>query len=749
MGVNKGENATTGPPLVIQKFINPPMKKIKFKQQDITDCGAACLASVLSYYGLRFPLARIRQYAGTGKKGTNLLGMIKAAEQLGLMAKAVRVSEEYFNSIPCPAIAHLNFQDRWFHFVVIYKIKKDKVHIMDPASGEIEKWAIEKFIKNWSGIILLISPGEHFKKGDKTNSIFQRYLKLLKPHKSILAQALTGAILYSLLGISTSIYVEKLIDFVIPSGNMNLLNILSISLFIIIIFRIIIGYIKSIYVLKTGQKIDAMLVLGYFRHLMKLPRLFFDTMRTGEIISRVNDAVKIRHFINNIAIDLMVNLLIVVITLSVMISYSFKIGLIVFISIPIYIILFKIYNRINKSTIRKTMENSAELESSLVESLNGADTIKYFAAENKFINRVDQKFVKLLDSSFSVNKNSFIIKNFSDLFSGLILIFIFWIGTKLIFQQNLSTGELLSFYTLYNYLAGPLAGLLMSNKSIQDALIASDRLFQIMDLEHEKFPEQSVDIEDMENNSVVFSNVKFQFPNQLFRLENLNITTRGGEITAFVGESGSGKSTIFSLIQKIYEIDEGKILISSNNLKTISKEVVRKYICLVPQKIKLFNDTIVQNIALNDNEADIAKINKIMEDIGMKNFIDSLPEGINTWVREDGNNFSGGEKQKIAIARALYREPQIILLDEASSALDSVSENYLKETTMKLKRKGVNVMLIAHRLSSIVHSDHIYVLKDGEIVEHGNHHFLLNQKSEYFRLWNLQYGFIAKELTIF
>jgi ABC-type bacteriocin transporter len=722
------------------------MKKLRFKQQDITDCGAACLASILSWYGLLFPLARIRQYAGTGKKGTNLLGMIKAAENLGLLAKAVRVNEEYLDSIPCPAIAHLNFQDRWFHFVVIYKITKHKIHIMDPAIGELVKWSKEKFIKNWSGIVLLISPGEHFKKGDHTNSIYQRYFKLLKPHRSVLAQALTGAILYSLLGIATSIYVEKLIDFVIPSGNINLLNILSLALIAIILFRITIGYIKSLYVLKTGQKIDAMLVLGYYRHLMKLPRQFFDTMRTGEIISRVNDAVKIRYFINNIAIDMMVNILIVTITLIVMISYSLKIGLIVFISIPLYIILYKIYNRINKSTIRKTMEDSAELESGLVESLNAADTIKYFAAENNFINKIDQKFVKLLDSSFLVNRNSFIIKNFSDLFSGLILIFIFWIGTRLIFQQALSTGELLSFYTLYNYLAGPLAGLLMSNRSIQDAVIASDRLFQIMDLEHENFSDQSVSVEQLKNNSVVFSNVHFQFPNQLFHLKDLNLTTHGGKISAFVGESGSGKSTLFALIQKIYEIDKGKILISSNNLKTISKDTVRSHICLVPQKIKLFNDTILQNIVLDEDELDIAKINRIIDSIGMRPFIDSLPQGINTWVSEDGSNFSGGEKQKIAIARALYREPKIILLDEASSALDSASENYLKNTTIKLRNEKVNVMLIAHRLSSIIHADQIFVLKNGEIVEHGDHKSLLNNKAEYFRLWNLQYGFITKEL---
>jgi len=714
------------------------MRKIKYKQQDITDCGATCLASLLSFYGKKFPIAQIRQYAGTSQRGTNLLGMIQAAEKLGLLAKAIKVAQKDILLIPTPCIAHLNIKNKWQHFVVIYKIKKKAISIMDPAVGRIEKWSYEKFFESWTGITLIASPGKHFISDSKEKSIYKEFLNLIKPHKSIIFQSLTGAILFSLLGISTSIYVEKLIDYVIPSGSENLLVILSIVLILIIALRTFIGYFKNLLILKTGQKIDAMLVLGYYRHLLKLPKFFFDTMRTGEIISRVNDAVKIRNFINNVAIDFIVNILIVVITLIVMTVYSIKIAVIVFASIPVYFLFYHLYNKLNKNTIRQTMENSAELESSLVESINAADTIKRFGIEKRFTSNTDQSFVKVLKSSYAVNKNSLIIKNVSDLFSALILITVFWLGTKEIFQNNLSTGELLSFYTLYNYLSAPIAALLMSNRNVQDALIAADRLFQIMNLEQEKFPKNNLDLNKLTNNSLEFKNVYFRYPGQLFELKNINIKTHGGKISAFIGESGSGKSTIFSLIQKVISPAKGIINVSDIDIDSFPKEIINSKIGLVPQNIILFKSSILRNITLSDDTADITKLYEIVDLLGMRSFIESLPGKLNTMVEENGENLSGGEKQKIAIARTLYHNPDIILFDEASSALDSHSEYYLKQLTLQLKEQNKNVILIAHRLVSIIHADIIYVLKNGEIIESGSHQSLLKNKKEYSKLWSLQ-----------
>jgi ABC-type bacteriocin/lantibiotic exporter with double-glycine peptidase domain len=282
-------------------------KKLKYKQHDITDCGAACLASVLAHHGLKFPISRIRQYASTDTKGTNVLGMVEAAEKLGLTAKGVKGPFESLFKVPKPCIAHIVIKDYLQHYVVIYKTSKKFITIMDPADGKFHQLKHNEFKKQWTGTLILLLPSESFEMGNHKTSIKKRFWQLIRPHSFIMSQALTGAAVFSLLGISTSIYVEKIVDYVLVDGNNNLLNLLSVIMIVILFLRIYLGVTKSIFTLKTGQKIDAVLILGYYKHLMKLPQRFFDTMRVGEIISRVNDAVKIRRFINDISLELIVS----------------------------------------------------------------------------------------------------------------------------------------------------------------------------------------------------------------------------------------------------------------------------------------------------------------------------------------------------------------------------------------------------------------------------------------------------------
>ncbi|MDD4922574.1 MAG: cysteine peptidase family C39 domain-containing protein, partial [Bacteroidales bacterium] len=274
-------------------------KKTGIKQHDITDCGAACLASVSAHYGLNFPLSRIRQYASTDKRGTNALGMIEAASKLGYMAKAVRGGFESLSKIPLPSIAHVIVKEQLHHYVVIYKVTRTHIIVMDPNEGKTEKIPNEQFQKIWTGVLILLVPNENFKKGNIKQSSIKRLTDLLRPHHTVMTQALFGGMVFSILGLSTSIYVEKIVDYVLTDGNLNLLHLMSIVMIALLVLRTYIGTMKSILALKTGQKIDATLILGYYKHLLTLPQQFFDTMRVGEIISRVNDAVKIRHFINN------------------------------------------------------------------------------------------------------------------------------------------------------------------------------------------------------------------------------------------------------------------------------------------------------------------------------------------------------------------------------------------------------------------------------------------------------------------
>jgi len=287
------------------------LKRVKLKQRDITDCGAACLASVSAFYKLKLPVSRIRQYAGTDRRGTNVTGLIEAAELLGFQAKGVKGTFDSLSKIPTPTIVHVIIDEKLHHYVVIYKVSKNNITILDPADGRLHKKTNAEFQKIWSGVLVLLLPDEGFVAGNKKTSNTKRFWQLIKPHSGIMIQALFGALVYTILGLSSSIYVQKIVDFVLVDGNIRLLNLLSIIMIVLLFFQSILGAIKNLFALKTGQQIDARLILGYYKHLLSLPQRFFDTMRVGEIISRVNDAVKIRAFINETALSIIVNILIV------------------------------------------------------------------------------------------------------------------------------------------------------------------------------------------------------------------------------------------------------------------------------------------------------------------------------------------------------------------------------------------------------------------------------------------------------
>jgi len=360
------------------------MKKITIKQHDITDCGAACLASISAHYKLQVPIARIRQYASTDKKGTNVLGLLEAAQKLGFEAKGVRGDFDSLFQIPKPAIAHVIVREKLQHYVVIYEVTKNHIKIMDPGDGKIHKKSHEEFKKEWTGVLVLLLPEEEFTQANEKVSVYKRFLFLLKPHKFVLIQAFVGAVIYTLLGFSTSIYIQKITDHVLVGGNTNLLNLLSVIMLILLALQVLISVFKDIFLIKTGQQIDVRLILGYYKHLLKLPQQFFDNMRVGEIISRINDAVKIRNFINGVALNLMVNILILFFSFALMFSFYWKLASIMLLIIPFYSIIYFITNRLNRKTERKIMERSADLESQFVESLNSVGTVKRFGLDVSF-----------------------------------------------------------------------------------------------------------------------------------------------------------------------------------------------------------------------------------------------------------------------------------------------------------------------------------------------------------------------------
>ncbi|WP_281615530.1 peptidase domain-containing ABC transporter [Flammeovirga sp. SubArs3] len=726
------------------------LTKTKVKQRDITDCGAACLLSISRFYGADYSVAKIRQMASTDQKGTNLLGLIEAAKTLGFDAKGVRGDISALPEATTPSIAHLVLKNGLHHFVVINKVKQKEVTVMDPGDGQFHSYSLEEFSKLWSGVLVLITPAISFKKKNEAISISRRFYELISAHTNVLIQAIIGALVFTILGLSTSIYIQKIIDYVLIDGNKNLLWLLSIGMVVILMFQTILGVLKSQLVLRTGQMIDARLILGYYQHLIKLPQQFFDTMRVGEIVSRINDAVKIRAFINDSAISLVINVCILIFSFAAMFIYSWRLALVMLLLLPISGGIYWFVNYRNKKFQRKLMESSAELESQLVESIDSIRTIKRLGIEDFSNLKTEIRFVDTLKNVFSISQTNIFSENSTHFVSVIFTVVLLGVGAHFVLNKELTPGELLSFNALLNYLTGPVTALIGMNSQWQNAKIAADRLFELLDLDNEQsnVEEEQIELTPSKIGDIQFQNVSFRYGSRVDVFQKLNLSIPRRKLTAIVGESGSGKSTLAALIQKIYPIQEGHIIIGDININYLSRSSLRNTIGVVPQQIELFKGSVIENIALGELHPNVEKVISICKDLGIIDFIESLPNGFQSEIGEKGSTLSGGQRQRLAIARALYRDPEILILDEPTASLDSKSEEFVQKTIQQLMLKEKTVIIIAHRLSTIQDADKILVLEKGELVEEGVHFSLLEQNGKYHELWESQIPKGLKELII-
>ena len=719
-------------------------KGIKIKQHDITDCGAACLASISAFYGLHLPIAKIRQMASTDRKGTNVLGLVEAAGELGFEVKAVKSKKadgsnniEPLQQIPTPAIAHIIKGGKLLHYEVIYDVKKEKIQIMDPGTGELKWQPLKEFNNEWTGILVLLMPKDDFQKIDKTVSMLKRFTFLLRPHRKAVIESIFGAIIYTLLGLATSVYVGKIVDYVIPNGNGNLLNLLSVLMLVILVLSLFIDAVKTVYMLRTGIKIDTRLILGYYKHLLRLPQSFFDSMRSGEIISRVNDAVKIRSFINETLVGLMVNIFTVIFAFALMFTYYWKLAVIMLLIIPLYFTLYMLYNRVNRVILRKGMEQAAELNAQLVESINTAGTVKRFGLEEYEDIKTENRFVSYIKTVYKSSINALWANLGSSAISRIFTIILLWAGTYFVLDNIITSGELMSFYSLTSYFIGPIASLIGINRVYQDAKIAASRLFEIMDLDMEEV-DGKIRFSKEQVGDISFEHVVFRYGTRTEVFKDFSVTFKKGQINALVGESGSGKTTLAALLQNLYPLQSGHVRIGGVDVRHIDNADLRSMVCVVPQRIDLFDGSILENITLDDYVPDNSRVLQLCKEVGLLEFIEGLPMGFNTNIGENGVQLSGGQRQRLAIIRALYRNPEVLVLDEATSALDSESEKCIKLIVSNLRSQGKTVLLIAHRLGTVMNADEIFVLKEGKLVEQGTHQQLIEMNREYANFWRAQ-----------
>ena len=686
-----------------------------FKQRDATDCGAACLGYVTAHYRKAFPIARLRQLTGTNQRGSTALGMVEAARQLGFTAKGVKGTAEALPTVPLPAIAHCLIDQRLLHFVVLIEWMPKHAKVMDPAIGRVEKWSHEKFKSVWTGVLVLLAPGEHFEPGDHTVSPARRLWGLLRPHGAVLTQAFVGAVLSTLLALATSIYVQKIVDNVIPDGNRQLLNLLGVAMLAVLGFKLVLGVFQSLLSLRTAQKIDVSLILAYYRHLMRLPQPFFDTMRVGEITSRVADAVKIRNFLNSALLNLVLNPLILVFALAVMFCYSWKLALLSLALVPVNAALYWFINLRNRTYQRQLMERGADFDAQLVSSLHAQPAIRRFQLEELEGFKTETRLVRLLKTGWRASIAALGTGTAGTFITSAYMVGLLWLGAGLVLDAGLTPGELMSCYTLAGYLTGPITALLGLNGSIQETLIATDRLFEIMDLELEK-DQGTIAFTPDQPGDLRFEGVSFKHAGRLTTLHDITLTLPAGRITVITGASGCGKSTLLALLQRLYLPERGRILLGEIDLNYFQLASLRRHLAVVPQQTHLLSGTILENLAPGDPQPDLQRLLKLCREVGALEFIEKLPQGFFTHLNENGANLSGGQRQRLALVRALYFDAPILLLDEPTSSLDAAAEESFIRVLQTLRDAGKTIIVAAHNSGLLAVADNVVQMEAGRIL---------------------------------
>lgn len=734
------------------------MKYYCIKQHDITDCGAACLATICKQNGYKIGITKIREVAGTDKQGTNAYGIIKAAEQLGFSAKGVKGNKEaFFSEFPLPCIAHVIVDDSLLHYVVIHKITKKQVIIADPGAG-IVKLTPEEFFGavheegkpskyQWSGVLILLVKNEAFKKGDETKGLFSRFFHLLLPQKKLLLHIFVASLVYTILGIVGAFYFKELIDSVLPDGLQKTLMALSIGVVLLNVFKVILNAFRSHLLLYLSQKLDIALLLGCYRHVMELPMNFFGTRKVGEIISRFNDAGKVRDAISRATLTIMIDTLMAVAGAVILYIQNAKLFGIAVIIVILYLFIVVSFNNWYEKLNRKQMEDNAQLTSYMVESINGIQTVKAYNAECKVNYETEIKFVKLLRSIFNLSWVSNLqssLKIFIELVGGIVIL---WVGGVSVIKGEMTIGSLITFNSLLTYFLDPVKNLINLQPQLQTAVVAADRLGEILDLEVEKTEGEYRKMSPKSlAGDIEIKNISFRYGTRRLILDRISLLIGKGQKIAFVGESGSGKTTLSKLLLHLYATESGDILINGNNIEDIKLECLREKIVYIPQETFLFSGTIFENLTLGMNEVTMDDIIAASKMAQAHDFINELPLRYETKLEENGANLSGGQRQRLAIARAMLRKPDILILDEATSNLDAITERAL-DTAICEFAKDMTTIFIAHRLSTIKNCDKIYVMDKGRIIEAGTHRELISMDGRYACLvkqQSLEEGVIMK-----
>lgn len=705
------------------------------RQIDAADCGPACLASVLRYYGRRVSLTQLRDAARTDLDGTTAYGLIEGANACGMRARGVRAEVLHLPDVLLPAIAHGTKDDRR-HYVVLYAVARDHVIVADPELG-VRKLTLPQFSDFWSGVLILLAPEGSGAIPSSQMRVWRRLLQLLQPHRALIAEVLASASLFTVLGLATSLYVEALIDEALLQRSSSALHLLGVGMLLAIGFRGAFGAFRSYFLMRIGQRVDAALFMAYYRHLFRLPTRFFDSRPVGEIITRLTDSLYVRELVTGTTATLIIDLGMVIAALGLMMQYDWALSLTALVFVPAFVSVALLLRRPIGDARRKSMEASARFFGSLIESIAGIETVKSLTAEQSVAERTDRYLLPFLQSSFSANGLQIVATTISSVLAALATLTVLWLGAYRVISGALTLGELMAFNALAILMVAPLERLTNATHAVQTGLIAVERLFDVLDLELEETVVGSTGMLPICHGDLALERVTFRYGARASVLNDVSIHIPAGHTVAIVGPSGSGKTTLFRLVQAFYVPESGVVTIDGIDIRLLSPSAVRRHIGVVAQEPYLFSGTIADNIWNGtDGDLDLGRLVAAARDAGVHDFVERLPESYSTRLGPGGVQLSTGERQRLAIARALYRQPRILLMDEITSSLDAVSEHAVRETLRGLKGR-TTVLVIAHRLSTIVHADKIVVLSaGGRVVEQGTHSELVALRGAYWNLWH-------------
>lgn len=716
------------------------MKYACVKQHDTTDCGAACLSTILKHYGSRMPIAQIRELAGTDKQGTNIYGMVEAAKKLGFDARGVRGDEEaLFSDFPLPAIAHVVVDGYLLHYVVIHKITKGKITVTDPAKG-IVSYSPKDFLKIWSGAMILITPSDSFVPLKTQQSTFRRFSEMVLSQKKLLLPIFIFSLLITATGILASFYYTIIMDKVLVSASFDFLLAVSLGVLGLYGIKSLLEYFRERLMLSLSQKIDLQLIPQFNKHMLRLPMRFFHMRKSGEIISRYSDASKIRDALADAILTIMIDTLMAIGGGVVLWFQNKTLFLIAFIMLLLYGGVILLFTKPIRKANEKVMEDNSQFVSYLYESVEGIETVKSMNSEatsEKKSRALYDKFWVSIKKIFLLNVSQGTITNtIASIGETMIL----WVGTISVLEGQMTIGTLITFHALLAYFLIPVKKLLNLQPTMQTAVIATERLNDVLDLNTESDSEQQA----VPNNinlcqTINITNLTFRYGTRELVLNSINFSVKPGEKIAFVGESGSGKTTLAKLLLRFYEQETGTITIGSVDIRDIPLHILRDRIAYISQDTFLFSGTIKENLLLAKANATDEEIYEACRLSKADAFIEKMHMGLDSRIEENGSNLSGGQKQRLAIARALLRKPDILIMDEATSNLDSVTEKAIEKTISQMS-KDTTLIIIAHRLSTVMQCDTIYVFKEGEIIEKGAHKDLINQNGAYAEFWTEQYG---------